>query len=342
MSFCVKCGIDIDKAIDGLCIDCFLNGRKLTSMPHHVDLNVCANCGDVRLRERWVTKDIQEAIDDAAVDSLMAIKEAKVVGIEVSSSEQEPNTHVVVVDSVLNIDGNIVNDAAATIVRLKNTVCKRCSRQLGNYYEAIVQIRTGSKELSRELKRETLNRVENLVDSQSKNNRQLFITKTEEVQGGLDIYLSSISLGKSVAKDLADTYCAETKEASKLVGQTEDGQDMYRLTYLVRLPDFHLGDVVLFENRYYKLSRVSNNGAKVIDLMNFKERSIKRSDMPDMKVHERSGEMKEATVVSIGSGEIQVLNPSNYSTIDLKVPDDAEIGDVVKVTDIDDVIYFVP
>ena len=342
MSFCVKCGKDIDKGIDGLCIDFFLDVWKLTTLPHHVDLQVCANCGDVRLGDRWVTKDHQEAIEDAAVDALMAIKEAKIVDLEVSSSEQEPSTHVVVIDSTLDIDGNLANDAAATIVRLKNTVCKRCSRQLGNYYEAIVQIRTGSKELSNELKRETLNRVENLVDAQSRNNRQLFITKAEEVQGGLDVYLSSISLGKAVAKDLSDTYCAETKEAAKLVGQTDDGQDMYRLTYLVRLPDFHLGDVVQFENRYYKLSRVSNNGAKIIDLNNFRERSVKRSDMPDIKVHERHGELRDATVVSIGEGEIQVLNPSNYSTIDLRVPEDSEIGDTVKVTDIDDVMYFVP
>ena len=64
--------------------------------------------------------------------------------------------------------------------------------------------------------------------------------------------------------------------------------------------------------------------------------------MPDIKVHERHGELRDATVVSIGEGEIQVLNPSNYSTIDLRVPEDSEIGDTVKVTDIDDVMYFVP
>lgn len=338
----MKCGKDIESAIDGLCIECFLDGRKLTSMPHHVDLQICANCGDLKFGNRWVTKDRQEAIEDAAVDSIMAIKEAKVVGVEVASSEQDPYSYVVVADITLNIDGVVVEDTSATIVRLKNTVCKRCSRQLGNYYESILQIRADSKGKSQRIMRRALNRVQNLVDSQSISNRQLFITKTEEVQGGIDVYLSSISLGKAAAKDLSDNYCAETKEASKLVGQTTDGQEMYRVTYLVRLPEFHEGDVVIFEGRYFKLIRVSNNGAKVIDLINFRERSINRSSVHDLKVHESAEDLKEATVISQNGSEIQVLHPRNYSTIDLKISDDAEIGEVVKVVEIDDVLYFVP
>ena len=30
MNFCVKCGIDCDSTIDGLCLECFLDGRVLT------------------------------------------------------------------------------------------------------------------------------------------------------------------------------------------------------------------------------------------------------------------------------------------------------------------------
>ena len=342
MNFCVKCGKETEHTTDGLCADCLLSGKKLTFLPHHVDLKVCANCGDIGHGETWVTKDILEAIGEAAEGSLdTAVKGVKIVSTRTSSVEQEPYTHMVVVDSVLDINGHTAEDSASTIVRVKNTVCKRCSRQLGNYYEAILQIRAG-KDTPKRTMREALNRVENLVDTQSLTNRQLFITKTEEVQGGTDVYLSSISLGKTVAKDLADAYCAETKEAAKLTGMTEDGQEMYRVTYLVRLPDFHVGDVISFEGKHFKLTRVSGTGAKVIDLMNFKERAVKRSDMPTFKVHERSGDLKEAVVVSRGEKEIQVLNPSNYSTVDVNVPEGAEIGDTVKVTEIDDTLYYVP
>ena len=341
MNFCVKCGKETEHTINGLCTECFLDGRKLISLPHHVDVKVCASCGDVGSGETWATMNIQDAIEGAAVNALSAIKEAKVISIETSTIEQEPYTHVVVIDAVLDIGGQTAEDSASTIVRLKNTVCKRCSRQLGSYYEAILQIR-GSKDLPKKVMREAQIRVENMVDSQSLTNRQLFITKTEEVNGGTDIYLSSISLGKAAAKDLSDTYCAETKEAAKLTGLTDDGQEMYRVTYLVRLPDFHAGDVITFEGRYFKLLRVSSSGAKVIDIMNHRERAVKRSDVPSFKVFARSADLPDAVVVARSAGEIQILNPINYSTADLSVPADAEIGETVKVVEIDDIFYYVP
>ncbi|MDR1403990.1 MAG: hypothetical protein LBJ20_00245 [Candidatus Methanoplasma sp.] len=342
MSFCVKCGKDTENTINGLCAECFVNGRKLTSLPHHVNVSVCANCGDIKYREKWVTKDLEEAIEEAVSDSLDIIKEAEIISIRISYFEQERNTYAAAADSVLDIGGCSAEDTASTLVRLKNTVCKRCSRQLGNYYEAILQIRAGSKSVSQKTMREAMNRAEAIVDGQSVSNRQLFITKTEEVPGGIDIYLSSISLGKTIAKDLSDTYCAETKEAAKLVGQTEDGQEMYRVTYLVRLPDFRAGDVVQFEGRYFKLTRISGSSAKIADIMNFRDRAVKRSDIPSIKVHERSEDLRDATVISKEKGEIQILSPLDYSAVDLRIPDDAEIGETVKVTEIDSVFYYVP
>jgi nonsense-mediated mRNA decay protein 3 len=323
-------------------MECFLDGRKLISLPHHVDVSICANCGDIGNGEFWVTKDHIDAVHDAARAAVIPIKEAKVVSAEASLIEQEPFTYVAVVKALLDISGQEAEDEASTIVRLKNTVCRRCSKQLGNYYEAILQIRAGSKDVSQKVLREAHNRVENLVDSHSLTNRQLFITKAEEVSGGIDVYLSSISLGKTAMKDLADTYCAETKEAFKLIGLAEDGRKLFRITYLVRLPDFHVGDVVIFEGRYFKLIRVSNNGAKVIDILNHRERAIKRTDIPSFKVHERSEDMKEAVVVNKSKGEIQILHPSNYSTLEISIPEGAEIGETVKVVDIDDVLYYVP
>ena len=47
-------------------------------------------------------------------------------------------------------------------------------------------------------------------------------------------------------------------------------------------------------------------------------------------------------MVSRSGAEIQVLDPSNYSTVDLRVPEGAEIGDTVAVVNIDDAWYYVP
>ena len=341
-NFCVKCGDECEESIDGLCIGCWLDGRKLVDLPHHVDLHVCANCLEYDYGGRWVRRDPMVAIQDCAADALMAVRGAQVVGISTSVEEQDPKTFVVTVHADCDVMGYPAEGEASTIVRVKNTVCRRCSRQLGSYYESILQIRTVSGKLSEEMREATLAMTENSVNRQAANNRQIFITKMELVTGGVDVYLSSIALGKSLAKELSDAFCAETKESPKLVGQTTDGQDMYRLTYLVRLPDYKVGDIVIFQNKHCKLTRVNGNGGRLTDLHDFRDRSVRRADMPDIKLYERSSDLADATVVSRSGSEIQVLNPSNYSTVDLKVPEDAEIGDTVKVVTIDDVLYYVP
>ena len=343
MNFCVKCGRDCEESLNGMCIDCWLDGRKLTQLPHHVDLRVCTNCGEFAFGDRWVKKDMEEAITDAAVNALEVIRDAEIVEISTELDCQDPYVYVVTVYTVCNVMGYETEDKASTIVRIKNNVCKRCSRQLGSYYEAILQIRTGAKgTLSPELREETLAFTENYVHRAALTNKSLFITKMEIVTGGVDVYLSSIALGKNLAKEFSEVYSAETKESPKLVGQTTDGQDMYRLTYLVRLPEYHVGDVVIFEKRYCKLVRLSGNGARILDLMDFREKSVRKSDLTEIRLYEKAGALKEATVVSNTGSEIQVLHPDNYSTVDLRVPEGYEVGESVSTVVIDDVLYLVP
>jgi len=320
-----------------------LDGRSLTELPHHVDLRVCTNCGEYLFGDRWLKKDEVTAVLDAAVNSLSVIRDAKIVDVETSYECQDPYVYVVHVYSKCDVMGYIAEDESSTIVRIKNNVCKRCSRQLGSYYEAILQIRTGAKgSLTPEQREESLAFTEDYVNRAAQTNKSLFITKMEIVTGGVDVYLSSISLGKNLAKEFSERYCAETKESPKLVGQTTDGQDMYRLTYLVRLPEYHQGDVVVFEGRYCKLTRVSGNGGRVLDLMNFREKSVRKSDMTEIKLYEKAEDLKEATVVNTMGSEIQVLHPDNYSTVDLRVPEGYEAGESVLTVVIEDVLYLVP
>ncbi|MDO5853032.1 MAG: NMD3-related protein [Thermoplasmata archaeon] len=341
-NFCVKCGCECEESLDGLCIDCWLAGRKLVDLPHHVDLSVCTNCREYDFGGRWVRREPEVAIQDAAADALMLVRGAELESVSTGMEEQDPRTFVVTVHAGCSVMGYPAEGEASTIVRIKNTVCRRCSRQLGSYYEAILQIRTASGKLDDATREEALAMTENSVARQAATNRQLFITKMEIVTGGVDVYLSSIALGKSLAKELAEAFCAETKESPKLVGQTTDGQDMYRLTYLVRLPDYRAGDVVVFQGRYCKLSRVNGNGGRLVDLVDFRDRSVRRADMTQIRLYEKASDLAEATVVSRSGTEVQVLDPSNYSTVDLRVPADAEIGDTVKVTRIEDVLYLVP
>lgn len=340
--FCVKCGKEGRGVINGLCVDCFLDGRQLVTLPHHVDLERCTNCEEFFINGQWRNIDQKIAIDDCALSGLAAIPEATVASVGTAMKELDARNFMVMAQVDVDIDGSISTCEVSTTVRLKNTVCKRCSRQLGNYYESTMQIRADGKQLSDEMRDEIVRRVRSDVENMAKNNRSLFITKVEEVHGGVDILLSSISIGRMLARDVTDAYGGEYKESFKLVGKTDDGTDMYRVTYLIRLPNYSVGDIVKVNDIPYKLIWIGKNGGKITDLRNFRETTIRRSDMGSIRVLLNNSDLKEATVVSTSPGEIQILHPSNYSTIDLRVPADASIGETVKVAMIDDDLYYVP
>ena len=339
--FCVKCGKE-EETFNGLCIDCFLDGKQLITLPVHIDLERCANCEEFRINGQWVKETTATAAEDAAIPKISAIDGLRIIDVGATAEELDERNFHVTADVNGELCGRVVTATADAVVRMKNNVCRKCSRQLGNYYEATLQIRSGSKELSDLLRDETVRYVRDRIENISSMNRQIFLTKVEEVQGGVDMLLSSISLAKSLAKELSDTYGAETKESSKLVGKTTDGSDMYRMTYLVRMPEYHLNDVVIFEENVYKLSGITKGGGKLTRLGDFHVSSIRRSQMADIKVHTPNDRLMEATVISRSAGEVQILHPINYSTVDIRIPGDADTGDSVKVADIDGTLFFVP
>ncbi len=341
MRFCVKCNKDVEFPVDGLCIDCYLSGRKFATLPYYVDLDACAVCNEYFLKNKWVALDRRDAIEDAAAEELCLLDGSRILSLDTNVRRQDPKTFLVNIIAQLMVRDTRVEAEASTTVRVKNTVCKRCSRVQGSYYEAILQIRSEERSVDDETLDEVFNMVVNYVEQQSKINRQYFISKAERMHGGVDFYLSSLALGRMLEKMISDRYSGQTKESSKLVGRKPDGEDMYRVTYLVRLPEFKVGDVVSWKDKYYRLSRVFATGGRLTALKDFKETTLRKSDMPALKVHCKESELLDVTVVSGAAPEIQVLNPVNYETMDIRVPPDAVIGETVKAVIVDDIMYFV-
>ncbi len=340
--FCVECGKEGNSSYGGTCLQCFLKGRELVRLPHHVDLQMCTGCGDYLLGNDWVRMRRAEACDEAALATLEIIPEARLESVGIKSMQQDERSYETKIQADLDIDGSSATAETSTNVRIKHNVCKRCSRRLGNFYVSIVQVRASGKAMDEKTMDEVAAKVNAYVESQSRNNRQLFVSKQEEVTGGLDFKLSSNSLGKSVARVLADAYGAETKESSSLVGVHDDGADMYRVTFLVRLPGYAVGDVAVRDGTPYKISAVTKSGGRLVNLMDFKEEPIRKSDLQNLRVEFPRDEIREATVVSRSEGELQVLHPRTYATVDVAAPPGFEAGETVGVVEFDGHLFMVP
>lgn len=342
MRFCVKCGTDVESPVDGLCIECYLDGRQFSNLPQYMDLEVCAVCHEFYMRNRWIPKEPRKAAEDAAANELRVIEGSRVISISTFSKILDPKTYEVHVVAEISVRDVTVESEAVTTVRIQNTVCKRCSRVKGSYYESILQIRSEERTLDEKTVDDVIRIIMKYVDREAETNRQYFISKVLKIHGGADFYISSIALGRILSKMISDRYCGETKESFKLVGRKPDGQDMYRVTYLVRLPKFKAGDIVIWKDRYFRLKSVSASGGRLISLKEFKLKSVPRADMGTVKVYRTEDELIDATVVSGTAPEIQALHPTTLETVDLKVPKDVEIGETVKVIDIEGTMYYVP
>jgi len=66
--------------------------------------------------------------------------------------------------------------------------------------------------------------------------RDDFVSGFEEKHGGVNFYTSSAGLARELARFLKKEYGAKMDESAELVGQTEDGEEKYRVTVIARLP----------------------------------------------------------------------------------------------------------
>ncbi len=345
MTFCVKCGVE-GPVYRSLCERCFLEGKVFTSLPDHVDVFQCGHCGDYLLDGKWMDIEAREEVAEKAVElAVQIVKDAEPLSVGLHAEKiDEANYHVgVTID--LNVEGLEVNEALSTIVRFKNTSCPRCNKLMGNYYEGTLQVRTRDRKMPEDLREEIIERIYKLMEEHSKDNRELFISKVNRLtttQGGVDVVLSSSVVGRNISRDLADQYAAEVKETAKLVTQKQ-GKDLYRVTFLVRLPAYRFGDIVRYEGKLYLVGALRANSTKLTNLKTTQSLMVSNSDMISAKVVGRREDILDAVVVTETDREVQVMHPTSFKVFDLRKPPKFERkGDTVKICQNDEEFYLLP
>ena len=236
----------------------------------------------------------------------------------------------------------IKTENLVTIVRVKGASCPKCSKIKGSYFESILQVRCRDRSLDRGVKELILEQIEDMVERAAFENRDLFISKIEELHGGFDVYLSSNNLGRMISKELAAAYGAETKESSSLVGK-KDGKDVYRITFLVRLPAYQLQDIISLDGELHLVEGISPTNTRLRKLSDHQHMTMQNRDLDNVRVKGTESDILEAVIVSESANEIQVMHPITYGTVELKKPKDFQVkGDAVKVFSHDGELFLVP
>lgn len=330
---CVECGRQVPSLIGGSCPDCFIAKAPLLEAPDVLDVELCAHCDARHVGAHWIDPDEGVGLDWIREEATRAAIKVhpRVQGVVLSVTEEPQDErhfrHHLALDGF--IEDTPVHFERDLTNRMRRSVCDRCSRMFGGYYAAIIQLRATDRDVTQH----ELNRAHKLVGDEldrqrASGNRESFLTKSGAVPGGFDYYLGDIEGCRTVARVVAEKLGAVVEEHAKLSGRQE-GEDVYRVTFRVRIRLFAPGDFATVGDDIVQFQTATRGRALVVRLLDRKtdkvaEEYLRRLGGPEI--------LAEAVLVSQDAAHLQVMDPVTFRTIDVSRPPGFEAkGDTVWV-----------
>ncbi len=334
--FCVECGKDGPIFREGSCISCYIKTHSFSKGPEIIDIPMCSHCSAYKYKNLWTSDLLNEVLRKTIKNTFNISKELKKIDIN-SECKEEKNGMDCKVFITGFFDDVKLTEEHNLFVRLKKTVCDVCSKRFGGYHEAIFQIRTDKRKLSKDELENIRLSVETLVENmQAKGNRGLFITDVGEEHGGLDFYISDKGSGLVIAKKIQDQFGGTIKQSSKNIGM-KDSKQVYRMTYLLRLPAFKKEDFISYNNSFFYISSISGSKVHVIELLNWTKQIFDLKDIQKANIHGNKELVKDMILVSQSESEVQIMNPKTYETFDIRKPKnisfESKTVQIVKIKD---------
>ncbi len=317
--FCVECGREGD-LIGPLCLECYSRKHVKATLPEFIDVTLCAHCSSFLVGGRWVEMNsIKEAAEHMIGEALETPAGMSVAGLTVDLVEMDERTFAAKVAAELSAEGHRFDRELSTTIRLKRSSCTECSKQKGSYFEAIIQVRGDPRTLDAPAMEDIQRLVGARVRAMRAGTREVFVSRMERVKGGLDFYLSTIQSARVISRELQEMFCAEYKESPSLWGR-RGGQEVHRVTFLVRLMPFKVGDIVTCGSKEYLVRGMTKGAVRCLKLPMGDEQQIKLKDMEACSLACTAAAVRSAVVLVDGDSELQLLDPDTMTPVDVVKP----------------------
>ncbi|MFB6162130.1 MAG: 60S ribosomal export protein NMD3 [Halococcoides sp.] len=347
---CPRCGASVESAADpegrGLCVPCTLDEYDLVSAPDRIEIVLCAHCGAVQRGNRWVDVDADDAVDvaiDAVTEALGVHVDAEEVTWAVAPERIDETTVDVHCEFTGRLRDEPVTETVTVSVRIGHGTCTRCGRIAGGSYGSVLQVRAIDRTPTDEEIERAEAIVQEVVADAAEDDRDAFLTEIGAVEAGLDAKLSTPKLGRQVARRVRAALGGTIGESSTLVTEDEDGNEVMRVTYLVRLPAHGEGAIV---------DPADGAGPVAIESVGETLRGRRlATGATDRFDADRSfetvgdaSEASETTLVTVeDANAIQVIDPESYEPVTIPRPDDLDVGgETVRVVRADGRLYPLP
>lgn len=340
---CVECGKQVPALVGGSCPECFAGKNAVLVVPDVLDVELCAHCDARHVGAHWLDpaedddlQDIREAAVRAAVSYHSALRGAI---LDIEETVQDERNFKLHLHAEGEVEETPVTADKDILVRMKRSVCDRCSRMFGGYYAAVIQLRADGRDVTEA----EIERAHKIIGSEldrlrATGNREAFLTKSGRVPGGFDYYMGDIEGTRAISRTVIGRLGASLQETAKLAGRKE-GNDIYRVTFLVRINMFAPGDYAVLAGEEPVQVSSSERGKCICYRLRDKRRD--RVDLSDLRRLGGSEVLVRAIVVSRQDPVIQLMDPVTFQTVDVAIPEgwEQEPGDSVWVLRFEGQLY---
>ncbi|WP_248895739.1 60S ribosomal export protein NMD3 [Haloplanus halobius] len=349
--FCPRCGDPRpvrDEPLPGaprdrdrlLCDACYFEDFDMVDAPDRIEVLVCSGCGAIQRGNRWVdvgARDYTDVAIDEVSEALGIHLDAEDVTWAVDPEQVDETTIRMHCQFTGVVRETPLEESVVVPVKIGRGTCDRCGRIAGGYYASTVQVRATDRTPTPEERKRAVEIAESHVaDREGDGDREAFVTEVKETDEGPNVKLSTNGLGEEVARRITRELGGTHESYPTLVTEDGDGNEVYRVTYAVRLPKFAPGDVIAPNDEDGPVLVRSVSG-------NLKGVRLDSGDPYEARFEEEiaarrlatSDDATETTVVTVEDDHaVQVLDPETYAAKTIPRPDffdpDAETVPVVK------------
>ena len=323
--FCPECGSTDKEMVGDICIDCFLKEFQMIEIPERIEVQICSHCNSKLEESKWSDEFIpEEEIIYRALERNIKIAdevENEIINLEIDQIKGTISSCYVEV--IGEVHGTRIEETHDCEVKILKTVCPTCSKIQSGYYETVVQFRADSREIKTEEYAKADEIVERTLVKQSKSDKLAYCPQIAKLKEGYDYYIGSFKTGHKVAEALTEEFGGIVKESPRLISEDKStGKGLYRVWISVRIPEFEINDFIDFEDKILQVKSISKSSVVGVEISTAKKHNIPMKNMENIKLVKKSEDIETATIISKSPQFIQILDPIDYSTLDINMTEE--------------------
>ena len=343
--FCPECGSTDKEMVGDICIDCFLKDFQMIEIPKRIEVQICSHCNSKLEEGKWSDEFIpEEEIIYRALERNIKIAdevENEIINLEID--QMKGTLALCFVEVVGEVRGTQIEETHDSEVKILKTVCPSCSKIQSGYYETVIQFRADSREIRPEEYAKADEIVERTLIKQSKSDKLAYCPQIAKLKEGYDYYIGSFKSGHKVAEALTEEFGGIVKESPRLISEDKStGKGLYRVWISVRIPEFEISDFIEYEDKIIKVTSIKKSSVVGVDISTNKKHNIPMKNMEDIRLVKKSSEIETTTVISKSPQFIQILDPVDYSAVDINMKEEYDklnVGDEIQLIRIDNNVY---